>query len=46
MTYSRDTDVGWIWVEADFRIVMDNYGFPQVVPFCNGPWERQDYEET
>ena len=44
--YSRDTDVGWIWVENDLRVVMDSFGFPVVVRFTALEFEFSDFDIT
>jgi hypothetical protein len=34
-TLERMEQVGWYWPENDLRMVMDCFGFPVVVPFCD-----------
>ena len=36
----------YIWWEPDMRMVMDNFGTLQIVPFCFGPWDYQAFDPT
>lgn len=38
----RAEQVGWYWKEEDMRVVMDDFGNPVVVPFCD--WCVQNFD--
>lgn len=40
--WENGSELGYIWLEQDLRLVMDDYGTLQVIPFCD--WCQQNFE--
>lgn len=36
--------VSYLWDAADMRMVPDDFGALQIVPYCWGPWMQNSFE--